>query len=47
MMQVLILLGKFKTWVLVINYFVSFGGFLALTSYMPVFENTFYGLNIK
>lgn len=26
---------------------MSFGGFLALTSYLPIFENAFYSIDIK
>lgn len=28
-----------KHWVLTLNYFLTFGGFLALTSYLPIFFN--------
>ncbi len=28
----------FKAWVLVFNYFLCFGGFLALTTYLPILE---------
>lgn len=33
------------TWYLVIIYFCSFGGFLALTAWLPTFWNIYFGLN--
>lgn len=40
-------LGKsaktWKTWALVIIYFATFGGFLALTSWLPTYWNSFFG----
>lgn len=36
-----------KTWALVMIYFTTFGGFLALTSWMPTYWMSFFKLNIK
>lgn len=36
-----------KTWALVIVYFTTFGGFLALTSWLPTYWMSFFKLNIK
>jgi NNP family nitrate/nitrite transporter-like MFS transporter len=36
-----------KTWALVIVYFTTFGGFLALTSWLPTYWTTFFKLNLK
>ncbi len=34
-------IGMFKAWVLVFNYFLCFGGFLALTTYLPILEKDY------
>ncbi|CAA7600701.1 Major facilitator superfamily transporter [Acididesulfobacillus acetoxydans] len=34
-----------KTWLLVILYFTSFGGFLALTGWFPTYWNQYFGLS--
>ncbi len=34
-------MGMFKAWVLVFNYFLCFGGFLALTTYLPILEKAY------
>lgn len=36
-----------KTWALVLIYFTTFGGFLALTSWLPTYWMSFFKLNIK
>lgn len=36
-----------KTWALVLIYFTTFGGFLALTSWLPNYWMSFFSLNIK
>jgi NNP family nitrate/nitrite transporter-like MFS transporter len=36
-----------KTWALVIVYFTTFGGFLALTSWLPTYWMSFFKLNLK
>jgi MFS transporter, NNP family, nitrate/nitrite transporter len=33
-----------KTWLLVVIYFTTFGGFLALTSWLPIFWKAFYAV---
>jgi NNP family nitrate/nitrite transporter-like MFS transporter len=35
-----------KTWLLVILYFTSFGGFLALTGWFPTYWNQYFGVNV-
>jgi NNP family nitrate/nitrite transporter-like MFS transporter len=34
-----------QTWLLVIIYFTTFGGFLAMTSWLPIYWTSFYGIN--
>ncbi len=36
-----------RTWALVLLYFTSFGGFLALTTWFPSYWSIFHGLNLK
>ena len=36
-----------KTWALVIIYFSTFGGFMALTSWLPTYWTSFFNLSIK
>lgn len=36
-----------RTWLLVILYFTSFGGFLALTGWFPTYWNQLFGINVK
>ncbi len=36
-----------RTWALVLLYFTSFGGFLALTTWFPAYWSIFHGLNLK
>ncbi|HBC95988.1 MAG TPA: MFS transporter [Clostridium sp.] len=36
-----------KTWALVLVYFTTFGGFLALTSWLPTYFTSFFKLNLK
>ncbi len=36
-----------RTWALVILYFTSFGGFLALTTWFPLYWRVFYGFDIR
>ena len=38
--------GKVETWALVILYFTSFGGFLALTAWLPTYWTTLHGLDL-
>lgn len=38
---------SWKTWALVLIYFATFGGFLALTSWLPTYWMSFFKLNIK
>jgi NNP family nitrate/nitrite transporter-like MFS transporter len=33
-----------KTWALVLMYFTTFGGFIALTSWLPIYYTQYYGL---
>ncbi len=35
-----------RTWFLVVIYFTSFGGFLALTAWLPVYWTSFFGVSI-
>ncbi|KLU64894.1 putative nitrate transporter NarT [Desulfosporosinus acididurans] len=35
-----------RTWLLVILYFTSFGGFLALTGWFPTYWNQYFGINV-
>lgn len=35
---------KWRTWVLVFLYFTSFGGFVALTAWLPTYWTSFYGV---
>ncbi|MDZ4230338.1 MAG: MFS transporter [Dehalococcoidales bacterium] len=37
---------NWKTWVLVSIYFTSFGGFIALTAWLPTYWGSFFGLRI-
>jgi len=37
----------FKAWVLVCNYFLCFGGFLALTTYLPILEKGYNNVEPK
>jgi len=39
--------SKWQTWVLVYIYFISFGGFMAMTSMLPVFNTDFHGESIR
>ena len=39
--------GKPQTWALVVLYFTSFGGFLALTSWLPTYWTTLHGLDLR
>ncbi|MBV4425123.1 MFS transporter [Clostridium tyrobutyricum] len=39
--------GMWKTWALVIIYFTTFGGFMALTSWLPTYWTGFFKLSIK
>lgn len=34
-----------QTWLLVIIYFTTFGGFLAMTSWLPIYWTSFYGID--
>jgi NNP family nitrate/nitrite transporter-like MFS transporter len=34
-----------KTWALVVIYFTTFGGFIALTAWLPTYWSTFFGLS--
>ena len=34
-----------RTWLLVIIYFTTFGGFIALTAWLPTYWTSFYGVN--
>ncbi|MDF2504271.1 MFS transporter [Clostridium sp.] len=38
---------SWKTWALVIIYFSTFGGFMALTSWLPTYWTSFFNLSIK
>ncbi|MFN3995999.1 MAG: MFS transporter [bacterium] len=38
---------NFKTWLLVLLYFTSFGGFLALTTWLPSVLTIYYGVSLK
>lgn len=38
---------SWKTWALVLIYFTTFGGFLALTSWLPNYWMTYFSLNVK
>ncbi|WP_283696708.1 MFS transporter [Clostridium perfringens] len=38
---------SWKTWALVFIYFTTFGGFLALTGWLPNYWMTYFGLNMK
>lgn len=47
MKQSLIISAKVpETWILVIAYFVTFGGFMALTAWLPTFWQKTYGLSV-
>lgn len=35
---------KWRTWVLVFMYFTTFGGFVALTAWLPIYWSSYYGL---
>lgn len=35
-----------KTWILVIIYFTTFGGFIALTAWLPTYWNSFFGFTL-
>jgi len=35
-----------KTWALVILYFASFGGFIALTAWFPTYWQSFFGISV-
>jgi len=37
---------QWKTWALVAIYFTSFGGFIALTAWLPTYWKTFYSLSL-
>jgi len=47
MLTLLKILTQQNVLVLLFNYFLSFGGFLALTSYLPIFENSYYNVDSK
>ncbi len=36
--------GIWKTWLLVIIYFTTFGGFIAMTAWLPTYWTSFYGV---
>lgn len=38
--------GYLRTWIMVLVYFVSFGGFLGLTAWFPIFWQNLYGLDL-
>lgn len=35
-----------RTWLLVVLYFTSFGGFMALTGWFPTYWNQYFGINV-
>lgn len=37
--------GKWRTWALVFIYFTTFGGFVALTAWLPTYWSSFFGLS--
>ena len=37
--------GKWRTWVLVYMYFTTFGGFVALTAWLPTYWMSFFGVS--
>ncbi len=43
--SLLISAGQWRTWLLVIIYFSSFGGFMAMTAWMPTYWHTFLGVS--
>jgi NNP family nitrate/nitrite transporter-like MFS transporter len=46
MVDSLVLSAKvWKTWVLVILYFTTFGGFIALTAWLPTYWNSFFAVS--
>lgn len=38
--------GVWRTWALVVVYFTTFGGFIALTAWLPTYWSQFYGLSV-
>jgi NNP family nitrate/nitrite transporter-like MFS transporter len=38
---------RWRTWALVALYFVSFGGFLALTAWMPTYWHSYFGSSVE
>ncbi|MBU3161676.1 MFS transporter [Clostridium frigoris] len=45
--SLLISVKTWKTWALVVIYFTTFGGFLALTSWLPTYWMSFFKLSLK
>ncbi len=38
--------GVWRTWVLVLIYFTSFGGFLAMTAWLPTYWKSYFGVGV-